>query len=192
MSKPNIIVAVGGASGSIYAKQLLTKLKALREYLGKVGVVATTNAGINWYEEMGEEMDLSAFGFPVYSNSDFYAPFASGSAGYNIMIIIPCSMGLTGRVANGISNDLITRAADVILKERRRLIMVVRETPLSLIHINNFRTLTEGGAIICPASPSFYSRPQNIEELVNTVIDRVIDLAGIEHSTFRWGEEGDL
>lgn len=189
MSKPNIIVALGGASGSIYAKQLLEKLQVLKDRIGRVGVVSTTNAGINWYEEMDETMDLSVFGFPVYANNDFYAPFASGSAGYNVMIVIPCSMGLVGRVAGGISNDLITRSADVILKERRKLIMVVRETPYSLIHINNLKILTEAGVIVCPASPSFYSRPQTIEDIVNTVVDRVIDLAGIEHDSFRWGEE---
>lgn len=189
MSKPNIVVALAGASGSIYAKQLLSKLEILKDKLGNVAVVASANAGINWYEEMGEAMDLSIFGFPVYSNSDFYAPFASGSAGYNVMIIIPCSMGLAGRVASGISNDLITRSADVVLKERRKLIMVVRETPFSLIHINNLKVLTEAGAIICPASPSFYSKPQTIEALVDTVVDRVIDLSGIEQQTFRWGSE---
>jgi 4-hydroxy-3-polyprenylbenzoate decarboxylase len=116
------------------------------------------------------------------------APFASGSAKYNTLIICPCSMGTLARIATGISNDLITRAADVILKERRKLILVTRDTPLSLIHINNMKTVTEAGAIICPATPSFYSKPQTIEEVAATVIDRVIDLAGLEQVSYRWGK----
>jgi len=104
------------------------------------------------------------------------------------MIICPCSMGTMGRIASGISNDLTTRAADVILKERRKLILVTRDTPLSLIHINNMKIITEAGGIICPASPSFYSRPQTIEQVASTVIDRVLDLAGLEVKTFRWKE----
>jgi 4-hydroxy-3-polyprenylbenzoate decarboxylase len=116
------------------------------------------------------------------------APFASGSAKYNTLIICPCSMGTLARIATGISNDLITRAADVILKERRKLILVTRDTPLNLIHINNMKTVTEAGGIICPATPSFYSKPQTIEEVAATVIDRVIDLAGLEQDSYRWGK----
>jgi 4-hydroxy-3-polyprenylbenzoate decarboxylase len=115
------------------------------------------------------------------------APFASGSAQFNCMIIAPCSMGTLGRIAAGISNDLITRAADVILKERRRLICVIRDTPYNLVHIRNMETVTLSGGIICPATPSFYSKPSSIEGLVSTVVDRIIDLAGLEHSSFRWG-----
>jgi 4-hydroxy-3-polyprenylbenzoate decarboxylase len=103
------------------------------------------------------------------------------------MIIIPCSMGTLGRIAQGSSNDLITRAADVVLKERRKLICVVRETPYNLIHIRNMETLTLAGGIICPATPSFYSKPQTIEAVAATVTDRVLDLAGFDISTFRWG-----
>ena len=112
-----------------------------------------------------------------------------GSAKYETMIICPCSMGLLGRIATGISNDLTTRAADVILKERRQLILVPRDTPYSLIHINNMKILTEAGAIICPASPSFYRNPKTFEELAATVVDRVLDLAGFDLNTYRWGEE---
>jgi 4-hydroxy-3-polyprenylbenzoate decarboxylase len=97
-------------------------------------------------------------------------------------------MGTLARIATGISNDLITRAADVILKERRKLILVTRDTPLNLIHINNMKTVTEAGGIICPATPSFYSKPQTIEEVAATVIDRVIDLAGLEQNSYRWGK----
>ena len=119
---------------------------------------------------------------------DFNAPFASGSSSYRTMVIVPCSMGTLGRIAGGYSTDLITRAADVMLKERRRLILVPRDTPFSLIHINNMKTVTEAGGIVCPASPSFYSNPRSFEDLAATVVDRVIDLAGLEQNTFRWGE----
>ena len=103
------------------------------------------------------------------------------------MIIIPCSMGTLGRIAAGVSNDLITRAADVILKERRKLICVARETPYSLIHIRNMETVTLAGGIICPATPSFYNKPGSIEAVADTVVDRVLDLAGFDIKTFRWG-----
>ncbi len=116
------------------------------------------------------------------------APFASGSARFDTMIICPCSMGTLGRIAGGISNDLTTRAADVVLKERRKLILVVRETPYNLIHINNMKLVTEAGGIICPATPSFYSKPSSFEQLAATVVDRVIDLCGLENTTYRWGE----
>jgi 4-hydroxy-3-polyprenylbenzoate decarboxylase len=116
------------------------------------------------------------------------APFASGSGQFDTMMIVPCSMGTLGRIATGISNDLITRAADVILKERRKLICVVRETPYNLIHIKNMEAVTLAGGIICPATPSFYSKPASIEEVAATVIDRIIDLAGLKQETYRWGE----
>ena len=123
-----------------------------------------------------------------YEQNDFNAPFASGSGQYNTMIIIPCSMGTVGRIASGISNDLITRAADVVLKEKRRLICVLRDTPYNLIHIRNMETVTLAGGIICPATPSFYSKPTTIEEVASTVVDRVLDLAGIDIKTYRWGK----
>ena len=123
-----------------------------------------------------------------FEKFDFNAPFASGSAGYNTMIVAPCSMGTLGRIATGISDDLITRAADVVLKERRKLILMVRETPYNLIHIKNMETVTLAGGIICPATPSFYSRPTTIEQAAATVVDRVIDLAGLKQDSYRWGE----
>jgi len=104
------------------------------------------------------------------------------------MVLIPCSMGTLGRIANGISNDLITRAADVVLKERRKLICVARETPYNLIHIKNMETITLAGGIICPATPSFYSNPKTIEEVAATVVDRVIDLMGLKLESYRWGK----
>jgi len=125
--------------------------------------------------------------FLVFEKNDFNAPFASGSGQYDTMIIVPCSMGTLGRIANGVSGDLITRAADVVLKERRKLICVARETPYNLIHIKNMESITLAGGIICPATPSFYSNPQSVEEVVSTVVDRVIDLAGMHVKTYRWG-----
>lgn len=182
-----IVVGIGGSSGSIYAKVLLDRLMDLQEQTEAVGVVMTENAKFNWKYELGNE-NYKNYPFSFYEKSDFMAPFASGSAKYGSMIVCPCSMGLMGRVAHGISNDLITRAADVILKERRKLIMVIRETPFSLIHINNMKTITEAGGIICPAIPSFYSQPKTMEDVVATVVDRALDLAGLEVDTYRWGE----
>jgi 4-hydroxy-3-polyprenylbenzoate decarboxylase len=186
-SKHKLAIAVTGASGSIYAKVLLDKITKLGAQLDEVSLVLSDNAREVWSLELGNR-DYENYNFKVYSKNDFYAPFASGSAKYSTLIICPCSMGTLARIAGGISNDLITRAADVILKERRKLILVTRDTPLGLIHINNMKTITESGGIICPASPSFYSKPQTFEELAATVIDRVIDLAGLEQDSYRWGK----
>jgi 4-hydroxy-3-polyprenylbenzoate decarboxylase len=183
-----IVVGVGGSSGSIYAKVLLDRLAQLgKEQVERVGVVMSENAKFNWEYEL-ENRDFENYPFDFYEKSDFMAPFASGSAKYGTMIVCPCSMGLMGRIATGISNDLVTRAADVILKERRRLILVPRDTPYNLIHINNMKAITEAGGIICPASPSFYSKPKTLEEIAATVVDRVLDLAGLEIDSYRWGE----
>ncbi len=182
-----LVVAITGSSGSIYAKVLLDKLAGLQNQLQAVGVVLSDNAKVNWELEIGP-VDISAYPFQFYEKNDFYAPFASGSAQYDTMIVCPCSMGTLARIATGISNDLVTRAADVVLKERRRLILVTRDTPLSLIHINNMKTVTEAGGIICPASPSFYSKPAGLEEIAATVVDRVLDLAGLDTKAYRWGE----
>ena len=186
--KKKIIVAITGASGAVYAKVLLDKLLALKEQVDKVGVVMSDNAKTVWTYEL-ENMNYKYDSFDYYESKDFYAPFASGSAKYDTMIICPCSMGTLGRISSGISNDLVTRAADVVLKERRKLILVVRDTPYNLIHITNMKTVTEAGGIICPASPSFYSKPRDFEALAETVISRVLDLAGFEQNTYRWGEK---
>jgi flavin prenyltransferase len=186
--KKKIVVAVSGSSGAIYAKVLMDKLKAIQNQCDAIGIVLSENAYINWELEVGA-FDSGLYPFDFYKKNDFNAPFASGSAKYDTMIVCPCSMGMLGRIATGISNDLITRAADVVLKERRRLILVTRETPLSLIHIHNMKVVTEAGGIICPAVPSFYSKPKTVEDIVATVIDRVLDMAGFELETFRWGEK---
>lgn len=186
--KHRIVVAVTGASGAIYARQLLQKLERAAAQTEQVAIVMTENAKTVWETELGTD-DYKALPFKTYTQQDFMAPFASGSGRYDTMVICPCSMGTLGRIAGGISNDLITRAADVVLKERRKLICVVRETPYNVIHIKNMLTLTEAGGIICPATPSFYSVPKDMEEVAATVVDRVIDLIGIQQDTYRWGQE---
>ena len=189
-----LVIGITGASGSIYARVLLDKLALLQEQIDKVGIVMSANAKYVWRYELGNE-DYDTVGIAIeggrvsfYKKDDFTAPFASGSAGYDAMIVCPCSMGTMGRIAAGISDDLITRAADVMLKERRKLVLVIRDTPYNLIHINNMKLITEAGGIICPATPSFYSKPKNFEELAATVIDRALHLVGFELKSFKWGE----
>lgn len=182
-----IVVAITGASGSIYSKVLLDKLLAAKDQWSDLAVVLTENAKEVWKTELGDD-NYKNYPVKFYTQQDFIAPFASGSGQYDTMIVIPCSMGTLGRIAGGISNDLITRAADVVLKERRKLICVVRDTPYNLIHIRNMKTVTLAGGIICPATPSFYSKPKTIEDVAATVVDRVLDIAGISINTFRWGK----
>ena len=186
MKKQKIVVGITGASGSLYAKVLLEKLSAMKTQVEEVGIVMSDNAKEVWKTELGDN-GYEKIKFKIYDKNNFYAPFASGSSDFRTMIVCPCSMGMLARIANGVSNDLITRAADVMLKERRKLILIPRDTPLSLIHINNMKTITEAGGIICPASPSFYSNPKTFEDLASTVIDRVLDLCELEIKTFRWG-----
>jgi flavin prenyltransferase len=183
-----IIIAITGASGAIYAKCLMDTLVQLKDQYEAVGVIMSYNAKIVWETELGNK-EYTNYPFTFYHKNDFNAPFASGSAQYNIMMVVPCSMGTLGRIAAGISDDLITRAADVILKERRKLILVARETPYNLIHIKNMETLTLAGGIICPATPSFYSKPTTIEAVAMTVINRMLDLANIQKPSYRWGSD---
>lgn len=182
-----IAVAVTGASGSIYVQQLLHTLSRLSGQVTEVSIVWSDNAKTVWEEELANK-EYDRFPFKVWGKNDFYAPFASGSADYQALIICPCSMGTLGRIAGGISDNLITRAADVMLKERRKLICVIREMPYSLIHINNMKTVTEAGGIICPASPSFYHKPASMEAATQTVVDRVLNLAGLKPGGYRWGQ----
>ncbi len=181
-----VLIAITGASGSIYAKQVMDKLLQVKNQWSELAVVMTNNAKQVWETELSNN-SYKEYPVKFFETNDFNAPFASGSGQYNIMILVPCSMGTMGRIAGGISNDLISRAADVILKERRKLILVIRDTPYNLIHIKNMETITLAGGIICPASPSFYSKPKTIEEVAATVSDRALDLAGFDIKAFRWG-----
>jgi 4-hydroxy-3-polyprenylbenzoate decarboxylase len=187
MSQPNrkLILAVTGASGSIYAQKLLDKLISLKNPPAEIAVIFSDNANAIWEHETGKKFALKK---PAkeYDNKNFFVSFASGSSDFDTMIVCPASMGILGRIANGTSDDLIARAADVMLKERRKLILVPRETPYNLIYIRNMETLTLAGAIICPATPSFYSKPLTIDDLVMTVVERIISLAGFEADTYRW------
>lgn len=187
MKEPNrkIILAVTGASGAIYAKLLLAKLSRLKMPLSEIAVIFSDTAKEVWEYETGAKY-IPELPAKEYNNSTFYTPFASGSSHFDTMIICPASMGTMGRIANGTSDNLIIRAADVVLKERRKLIIVPREAPYNYIHIKNMETLTLAGAIICPASPSFYSKPETINDLVMTVVNRIIDLAGLENESFQW------
>jgi 4-hydroxy-3-polyprenylbenzoate decarboxylase len=188
MQKHRLIVAVTGASGSIYARNLFRKLLGLTGQIDRCGMIFSDYAHQVWNHELDGE-SYQDYPWSVYENNNMFTPPASGSAGYRTMIIIPCSMGTMGRIAAGVANDLITRSADVMLKERGRLIIVPRELPYNLIHINNMKLLTEAGAIICPASPSFYSKPQSIDAVVDTVVNRVLDLAGFSLEHYKWREE---
>jgi flavin prenyltransferase len=187
MGKLKIVIGVTGASGAIYAKILLERLGLLMDQTEACGVIFSDNAIDVWNYEIGP-FNPGAIPFTIYKPNDFFAPVASGSAGYDAMIICPCSMGTLGRIASGVSNDLLTRSADVMLKEKKKLILVPREAPYNLIHIRNMETLTLAGAVILPASPSFYSKPANMEEVIRTVTDRALVMAGFVIPSFRWGK----
>ena len=183
-----LVVAVGGASGSVYARRLLDTLVGLRARdpdALQVGLCFSSAGAEVWQHEIGPVPD---YPFTRYGLRDFRAPFASGSAGWDAMVVIPCSTGGLARIAHGVSDDLIGRAADVMLKERRKLVLVVREAPLSLIHIENMLTVTRAGAVVLPAAPSFYSKPQTVEALLDTVLGRVLDQLGLANELApRWG-----
>lgn len=186
MKKRKVVIGVTGASGAIYAKVLLDELQKVENNF-EIAIVMSDNAKSVWKYELEEESYLK-YPFKFYNKNDFFAPFASGSAMYDTLIVCPCSMGTLGRIATGISNDLISRAADVILKERRKLILVTRDTPINLIQIKNMELVSLAGGIICPASPSFYSKPTSIYEVAKTVVDRVLSLAEIKSPDFQWGD----
>lgn len=180
-----IAIGITGASGAMYARLLMQACAKHPNQFQEVAIVFSSNAKEVWKHELQQNIDT--YGFTEYAIDDFFAPFASGSAQYDALIVCPCSMGTMGKIAHGIADNLITRSADVMLKERKKLILVIRETPYSLIHIKNMELITLAGGIICPASPSMYSKPQTIEDACNTVIHRVLDLLHITQNTYRWG-----
>ena len=182
-----IVVAVTAASGALYARLCLEQLLRAEE-VSEIALVYSAHAR--------EVADYEGVTLPedprirIFDNDDLFAPPASGSADYDAMAVVPCSVGTLGRIACGVSQSLIERAADVMLKERRRLVLVVRETPLSLIHLRNMTALTEAGAVVLPASPGFYARPSSGEELCRSVTERVTALLGISGPCYRWTGEG--
>lgn len=181
----NIIVAVTGASGSIYARLVLERLLASDE-VGAIGLIVSGRGGeVAGWEKVAlpQEARITRF-----DNDDMFASPASGSARWDSMVVVPCSMGCAGRIASGVSGDLIARAADVMLKEGRPLLLVPRETPLNLIHLRNLTALAEAGAVVLPASPSFYSHPATVEEACATVADRIVSRLGIAHEGYQWGK----
>jgi flavin prenyltransferase len=183
-----LVVAIGGASGAPYARWLLDVLSALPRSEVLPHVVVSPAARQVWATEIGTPP--GELPFPQWDPRDFSAPFASGSAGFHAMVVIPCSMGGLARIAHGLSDDLVGRAADVMLKERRKLILVARETPLSLVQLENMVAVTRAGALVLPAAPSFYGRPRTVEELLDTVVGRVLDHLGLPQKLGpRWGAE---
>ena len=183
--KRRIVVAVTGASGSLYARLLCGRLAA-SEAVGEIALIVTGNGRrVAAYEDRIDWMDDPRY--TLYDDGDLFGAPASGSARYDAMAVVPCSMGMAGRIASGVSDSLASRAADVMLKERRRLVLVTREAPLGTVHLRNMTALSECGAVICPASPSFYSRPGTIEELCGTIVDRVAGLLGVEVPRYEWG-----
>lgn len=183
-----IILGITGASGAIYAQRILEKLA--QDSSVDVSIVMTKDAQTVWEYEL-QNSDYQKANAKIYAIDDFFSPMASGSSNFDSMIVCPCSMGTLGKIANGIADNLLTRAADVMLKESKKLILVVRETPYNQIHLENMSKLSRAGAIILPATPSFYSRPKNIIEVIDTVVDRTLQNANIPNKAYKWGESAD-
>ena len=191
--KRKIVVGITGASGAPYARRLLALLQERARVKDdvEVGVCLSATAPEVWKLECGGDIRES-LGFPSWGARDYGAPFASGSAGWHAMAIVPCSMGTVGRIAHGISDTLLTRAADVMLKERRTLVLVPRESPLSVIHLENLTALARAGALVLPAMPSFYGCPETLDQAIDTVIARLFDHLGLDHQLVtRWGDKRD-
>ena len=192
----NYVVGITGASGSIYGIRLIQQL-ALKKHT--VNVVVTSAGKMVMKEELGvsglgkmDKLGLSKVkgNIKIWENNDFEAPFMSGSSAPEAVIIIPCSVGKLAAIANGISGNLVERTADVALKEKRQLILVVRETPFSLIHLENMVKVARAGAQILPAMPAFYHHPKTIDDMVNFVVGKVLNLLRIEHNLFKsWRKE---
>ena len=183
-----ILVAITGASGALYAQRLLDNIDSAAH---EVHVVLSRYAHVVVEQELPGGLRLPK-GATLHNLKSMNAPFASGSNAPDSMVVIPCSMGTLGRIAHGLSEDLLLRAADVVLKEKKQLILVPRETPLNLVHVRNFELLIQAGATLLPANPSFYNRPQTIEQVVDTVVARVLDHMKLPQTLVsRWGEESE-
>lgn len=189
-----LVIALTGASGAIYAQRTLLALQGTPH---QVEIVASRTGTELFRQEIGQHLDAFihervAHGadFKLWNSDDFYAPFSSGSQPYDAMVVVPCTVGFLGRVAAGVADDLGTRAADAFLKEGRKLVLVVRETPFSEIHLQNMLQLRRAGAVILPANPGFYTRPANLEELVDGIVQRILDHIGLEDVVVhrRWRE----
>jgi 4-hydroxy-3-polyprenylbenzoate decarboxylase len=179
-----LVLAITGASGAIYAQRLLDNLDPKSH---EIHLVMSDYARQVIREELDHDLKVDKRVHQHRGNSSMHVPFVSGSAKFDAMVIIPCSMGTLGRIAHGTSDDTITRAADVFLKERRKLILVPREAPYNLIHVRNMAAAIEAGATIIPASPSFYARPKTVQQVVDTIVARVLDHLGVEHRLIkRW------
>jgi 4-hydroxy-3-polyprenylbenzoate decarboxylase len=191
-SKRKIVIGITGASGAPYAKRILEFLDERTRIRGdlEVAVCLSSTAPEVWSLECGGDIREAIAGrFPIWGMRDYKAPFASGSAGWHAMAIVPCSMSTVARIAHGISDTLLTRTADVMIKERRTLVVVPREMPLSVIHLENLTALAKAGAIIQPAMPSFYGKTKTLEQAIDTVVGRTLDQLGLEHDLLkRWGD----
>ncbi len=198
----HFVVAITGASGSVYGLRLISEL--LRSG-GRVSLILTSagrqvmnhETGLEWSAEIKVQRQqvqeyFASIAVDCLAIDDFWAGAASGSAAADAMIVAPCSMGTLGRIAAGLSGNLLERAADVMLKERRRLLLVPRETPFNNIHLENLLRLSQSGAIILPAMPGFYHGPETIEDLIDFVVGKILDQLDVQHSLFtRWGEDCD-
>jgi 4-hydroxy-3-polyprenylbenzoate decarboxylase len=183
--KKRIVVGITGASGAPYARRLLQVLG--RRDDAEIGVCVSQTAPEVWALECGGDL-RETVAQPIWGVRDYKAPYASCRAGWHAMAIVPCSMGTAGRIAHGISDTLLTRAADVMLKERRTLIVVPRETPLGLVHLENLLQLARLGAVVLPAMPSFYGKPASLDDAIDTVVGRILDNLGLDHDLLRrWG-----
>ena len=186
-----IILAITGASGSIYAEDLIERIINSGSQIEQLAIIRSKNAELVWQHELDSSWPKDSK-IKYFDKNDFMAPFASGSANWDAMVILPASMGSIGRIANGISNDLTTRAADVILKEEKKLIICPREMPFNQIHLKNLLQCQQAGATILPTSPSFYSKPKDIKALIGTVTARIIDHLGIrQEKEYRWGKDNN-
>lgn len=193
--KRKIVIGVTGASGALYAKMLIEKVLQLSEQIAFVGLVFSDTAKGIYMQELGklaftelQEKDYKVK-FEVFENHDFYAPFASGSSVFDTLFIVPCSMATVAKIANGLSIDLIARTADVMLKERRKVILGVRETPYQRIHLQNMLSITDAGGIVAPISPTFYQKTTTLRDIVSHQIDRWLTMAGLViDNRFLWND----